>query len=663
MLNRIFFKLVFLGICISFLGISITSCKNYDDDIQSLENQVGTIDSETGNLRKQLENVINGKLTVANYEPTAEGGWKLYLSNGKAVNIPATKNGSSLLLFRTEGGYWETKEASAEEWKQVKDVLDNPVADSQTGLKAIKGKVYIGNTETALTYEKEKVLLAENKTDKTLYIMIGSESYLIPMNGSSYTGIGSITLLSAKDWLEATVIEDAEGNAVAFAPAKAQFKILPEGIDLSEAVYTCGDMHVITRNAVPSMNAEKESFDGRILTMRFSPSAVNDQAYYAATLDIALGKSKKSSRYFVVRPTVKKIADAVLLVKETEKPATNAQIPCTSEMDLNDYFASHFTIGFAEEETGTYQSIEELGFETESVKTEFSLEQASNRGYLLEDGKTLKANGDDAVNCKVNVKYSIGKATLNYTIGFRSMEYVAKSITLGKNEQVRIACVGNSITAGSGILDAGENGYPAQLNKLLGTKYQVLNCGASGTTMTKLRPWMYLLQNERFDYSQNSPYFQRALDLNPHIVIIKLGTNDSKKDGLGDHWEIHKEEYATELEKMVLKFKENGSSKGGIQPIFYLCYPCMTTDNNGFGIKNTTIETKIIPEINAIAKKNHWNVIDLHYDLLDPMNDEDFTRETDSKQNDNVHPNSKGAAKLAAKIKEELERTLTVEWE
>src|SRR5436309_1389605 len=52
-------------------------------------------------------------------------------------------------------------------------------------------------------------------------------------------------------------------------------------------------------------------------------------------------------------------------------------------------------------------------------------------------------------------------------------------------EKTKVACVGDSITAGAGINDPAHNAYPAQLQKLLGDGYLVKNFGVSGRTLLK----------------------------------------------------------------------------------------------------------------------------------------------------------------------------------
>lgn len=46
--------------------------------------------------------------------------------------------------------------------------------------------------------------------------------------------------------------------------------------------------------------------------------------------------------------------------------------------------------------------------------------------------------------------------------------------------KIKVACVGNSITYGTGIKDREHFSYPVQLQKMLGDKYEVGNFGKPG---------------------------------------------------------------------------------------------------------------------------------------------------------------------------------------
>ncbi|HOV77962.1 MAG TPA: GDSL-type esterase/lipase family protein, partial [Sedimentisphaerales bacterium] len=84
-----------------------------------------------------------------------------------------------------------------------------------------------------------------------------------------------------------------------------------------------------------------------------------------------------------------------------------------------------------------------------------------------------------------------------------------------------VACIGDSITYGSGIADRANDSYPAQLQRILrqyDPAWQVSNFGVSGAT---------LLRRGDKPYIRESAY-TAALASKPDIVVIKLGTNDSK---------------------------------------------------------------------------------------------------------------------------------------
>ena len=82
--------------------------------------------------------------------------------------------------------------------------------------------------------------------------------------------------------------------------------------------------------------------------------------------------------------------------------------------------------------------------------------------------------------------------------------------------QIRVACVGDSITYGNGIPDRANNSYPAQLQALSGVHFNVRNFGRSGARVTQNSPNPY----------KGSVEYKAAIAFNPHIVIICLGIND-----------------------------------------------------------------------------------------------------------------------------------------
>lgn len=187
-----------------------------------------------------------------------------------------------------------------------------------------------------------------------------------------------------------------------------------------------------------------------------------------------------------------------------------------------------------------------------------------------------------------------------------------------KADAVRIACIGNSITDGYGIEMCSVNGYPAQLQRILGENYNVRNFGRSSRTLLNKGDYPYM----------NEEAWQHALAFNPNIVIVKLGTNDSKPE----NWQ-YGSEYEHDLQQMVDSLKALPT-----HPKIYLATP-IPAFKSTWNISDSVISNNITPIINKIAKKNKLHVIDLHSQFND----------NDGKQmiSDGIHPSADGAAQMA----------------
>jgi len=76
---------------------------------------------------------------------------------------------------------------------------------------------------------------------------------------------------------------------------------------------------------------------------------------------------------------------------------------------------------------------------------------------------------------------------------------------------LRVACVGDSMTHGTGLPDRERLAYPAQLAELLGPGYQVLNFGAEGASF--------------FDQEVSTSTSEDLNSWRPHIVVVLMGTD------------------------------------------------------------------------------------------------------------------------------------------
>ncbi len=87
---------------------------------------------------------------------------------------------------------------------------------------------------------------------------------------------------------------------------------------------------------------------------------------------------------------------------------------------------------------------------------------------------------------------------------------------------MRIACVGDSITRGTFVWRRKTNAYPAQLQAMLGDRFCVRDFGVNGHAVQRTADRPYW----------NSKAFASSTAFEPDIVLIMLGTNDSR----GDNW-------------------------------------------------------------------------------------------------------------------------------
>ena len=184
---------------------------------------------------------------------------------------------------------------------------------------------------------------------------------------------------------------------------------------------------------------------------------------------------------------------------------------------------------------------------------------------------------------------------------------------------VKVACIGNSITYGAGIKDREHYSYPVQLGKMLGDKWEVRNFGVSGRTMLKKGDYPYW----------NEEAWIQAKAFQPNVVIIKLGTNDTKPQ----NWKYADEFYA-DYKSMVEELKALPS-----HPRIYVCKPVPAYAVR-WGINDSTIVKGVIPAVAKLAKKEKLTLIDLYKPLSGKA--ELFP--------DQIHPNAEGAGMMAEVI-------------
>ncbi len=194
---------------------------------------------------------------------------------------------------------------------------------------------------------------------------------------------------------------------------------------------------------------------------------------------------------------------------------------------------------------------------------------------------------------------------------------------------IKVACVGNSITAGVGTTDPSRYAYPALLQQMLGKDYDVRNFGLSCSTVLRKgtdagQPFAYI----------ESDTFRRAIEFQPDIVILKLGGNDSKPD----NWQ-YKDEFAANYQELIDSFKYLNSL-----PEIFVCLPIrarLDDPSQIWGLSEEILRDEITPIIDSIAFQNRLTTINLH---------DAYEGEESICYSDNVHTTNRGAALLAQKM-------------
>ncbi len=195
--------------------------------------------------------------------------------------------------------------------------------------------------------------------------------------------------------------------------------------------------------------------------------------------------------------------------------------------------------------------------------------------------------------------------------------------TVFAQNEIKVACVGNSITYGYGIKNRDSLNYPMQLQRMLGRHYVVRNYGVSGRTLLKKGDYPYWKEDA----------FQEVQNWDPDIIVIMLGTNDTKTW----NWK-YGDEFAEDYKDFLEVFK----NLPGEEQI-WAALPVPVFKANPYKIRDSIIHLEI-PIIKAVAAKEKVSLMNL-YKALKP-----YGRYFP----DGVHPDGKGAYYLAKAVYENL---------
>jgi acyl-CoA thioesterase I len=188
--------------------------------------------------------------------------------------------------------------------------------------------------------------------------------------------------------------------------------------------------------------------------------------------------------------------------------------------------------------------------------------------------------------------------------------------------KIKVACVGDSITAGSGA--GPKEAYPTVLGNLLGEKYEVGNFGRSAATLLK---------------KGDSPYwkteqFPKSDAFGPNIVVIMLGTNDTKKQNLP-----HIGEFTADYKELIEHYRALPTHP----TVYIVAIPPITKAS--FNMVPEASGGQIVPLIRKVAEETKTPLVDAYAAFKD--HPEYLT-------GDGCHPAPAGHAALAKAVAETL---------
>ena len=246
-MNKKFLSAILFGALMVGSTSTFVSCKDYDDDIDGLQEQIDA-------NKKQIDDIlaaINGKKFIESYAPV-EGGYLLTFTGGETLTIkngaqgekgeqglqgiqgPKGETGATIVpKFKVDAeNYWMI---SVDEGATYEYVLNDAgekikAAGSEANVEEAignyvkvdeEGYICIGEYKTSFKYNANVPSMIYNEKDGTMQVTIGGQSYTLLMEGSAFNGLQSIAFrkpyadnstvggsevakLDVNDWFEKT---------------------------------------------------------------------------------------------------------------------------------------------------------------------------------------------------------------------------------------------------------------------------------------------------------------------------------------------------------------------------------------------------------------------------------------------------------------------------
>ncbi|MBQ3245769.1 MAG: sialate O-acetylesterase [Bacteroidales bacterium] len=198
----------------------------------------------------------------------------------------------------------------------------------------------------------------------------------------------------------------------------------------------------------------------------------------------------------------------------------------------------------------------------------------------------------------------------------------AGAVGFAQQRTVKVACIGDSVTYGTGIEDRENDSYPSQLQRMLGDGYEVGNFGRPGATLLRKghRPYM------------QQPEFAEALDFAGDIAVIHLGLNDTDPR----NWPNYRDEFVEDYLALINSVRK---ANPHVRVIIAKMSP-ITPKHHRFNSGTKQWHADIQKAIEDVALAAETELIDFHPELH---------RRPDLLP-DSIHPVAEGAGILASTV-------------
>ncbi len=264
-------------------------------------------------------------------------------------------------------------------------------------------------------------------------------------------------------------------------------------------------------------------------------------------------------------------------------------------------------------------------------------------GNVLLNGFSVKA---DSSNYKNEVYFKDGSvyAPDAFVKQYFGIDPGTEPISQPASEDpITVACIGDSITWGTGLSNPETQAYPAQLQRALGEGYRVYNWGKPGATMSSTTAPVYQAKNW-FAYSGLADTLE-AEAAEVDVAFIMLGTNDgnSSIEQLATLFSENPDAFRADYEENLRRFVNTLRAANPHVVIYLMNAPkCYRTGNTW----EDTLETLVRPLQQSLAEELNLEWYDMCSLTAENVQESGFP--------DKLHPGLRGHQTMAWALAELL---------